>query len=286
MALTPVTYIPTGGDFTPAVANGPHDDLKARDEEIYALVSATSGDPGIYTGYHSKVIIDCNEDETLSILENSEVSSDDGNKILIASTDLTVDITLSGVGGLDTGAEAVDTWYYIWMIGGISSSAGLLSLSSTAPTMPSGYTYKRLIGAVKNGGDGHFERFLQQGNSVVYYDDDLAIISTSNPATTLTTVSGSDYLPDGLNIRQALIKIYMEVSWAATDGSRCWTRGGIVNENLRSNVISDQDPSVSEYWQPVDVLEEFDYRVEDIGWLGNWEGYAFTIIVQGYKFPL
>lgn len=52
----------------------------------------------------------------------------------------------SGANGLDTGTSAASTWYSIWVISNGTTTAGLLSLSSTAPTMPSGYTFKARIG--------------------------------------------------------------------------------------------------------------------------------------------
>ena len=59
----------------------------------------------------------------------------------------------SGQGGLDTGAIA-DTDYYIWLIQ--RSDTGvvdvLFSTSNTAPTMPTNYNYKRLIGWIKRSG--------------------------------------------------------------------------------------------------------------------------------------
>lgn len=73
------------------------------------------------------------------------------------SINVTVDITVAGANGLDTGSEAASTWYYIWVIGKTDGTvAGLLSISSTAPTMPSGYTLKRLIGAIRNDGSSNF----------------------------------------------------------------------------------------------------------------------------------
>lgn len=54
-------------------------------------------------------------------------------------------------GGLDTGTAASNTWYYIWAIRKDSDATVdyLISTSSSSPTMPSGYTYKRLISARK-----------------------------------------------------------------------------------------------------------------------------------------
>ncbi|MBF0350884.1 MAG: LamG domain-containing protein [SAR324 cluster bacterium] len=84
---------------------------------------------------------------------------------VLSAVNLTADITVSGVNGLDTGAEAVNSWYYIWVIWNGTTTASLLSISSTAPTMPSGYLFKRLVGAVRNT-SSNFIRFHQIGNHV------------------------------------------------------------------------------------------------------------------------
>ena len=76
--------------------------------------------------------------------------------------DLTIDIATSGANGLDTGTEA-NVWYYIWVICDGTTVAGLLSASGTAPTMPTGYTYKALAGYVKNT-SGNFLNFTQIGD--------------------------------------------------------------------------------------------------------------------------
>ena len=66
------------------------------------------------------------------------------------SVNLTVDITASGANGLDTGSEAASTNYYLWVIYNGTTVAGLISASKTAPTMPSGYTFKALTGEFFN----------------------------------------------------------------------------------------------------------------------------------------
>ena len=67
------------------------------------------------------------------------------------SASFTIDISSNGaVNKLDTGTKAISTWYYIWAISNGSTTGGLFSTSSTAPTMPTGYGYKKLIGAVYN----------------------------------------------------------------------------------------------------------------------------------------
>ena len=60
---------------------------------------------------------------------------------------VTVDTATVGANGIDTGALAASTWYYLWAIDNGTAAAGLLSLSATAPTMPSGYTSKVYLAA-------------------------------------------------------------------------------------------------------------------------------------------
>lgn len=86
-------------------------------------------------------------DATAVILENSA-----GIPIKLPSINLTADITTSGANGLDTGTEAISTWYHIWIIynPGTTTVAALLSLSASAPTLPSGYEFSGYVGAIYN----------------------------------------------------------------------------------------------------------------------------------------
>lgn len=66
--------------------------------------------------------------------------------VLSVATDTNISILTTGVNGLDTGAVATDSVYYLWIIRNPTTEqvGGLLSLSATAPTMPSGFTQKQL----------------------------------------------------------------------------------------------------------------------------------------------
>src|SRR3972149_5756360 len=51
-------------------------------------------------------------------------------------------ITTSGAGGLDTGAEATSTLYYVFTIAKLDGTTNtLISLSQASPIMPTGYIY-------------------------------------------------------------------------------------------------------------------------------------------------
>lgn len=75
-----------------------------------------------------------------------------GNYLTARSVSISaLNISGSGANGLDTGSPAVSTWYSAWVISNGSTISGLLSLSTTAPTMPSGFTYKARVGWVRSG---------------------------------------------------------------------------------------------------------------------------------------
>ena len=139
--------------------------------------TAVTGDNSdVVAGFLQKLAIECNSASQVVIKSGSKVGMDDGSEVVTVSSNITVDITSNGVNGLDTGSEASDTWYYIWLIYNGSTAAGLLSTSSISPTMPSGYTKKRLVGAVRNDGSGNFHAFLQYEKDVKYqYDNGYSI---------------------------------------------------------------------------------------------------------------
>jgi len=90
--------------------------------------------------------------------------TDSTNTVYIDHTaSVDVVITDAGINGLDAGSEATSTWYAVYVVSGTSGVGGLLSTSETAPTMPSGFTYKRRVGWVYNHSDDDLQNFIQTG---------------------------------------------------------------------------------------------------------------------------
>ena len=94
----------------------------------------------------------------------------DGSPRLVAGVNLTLNTAGAGVNGLDTGTIAASTWYAVWVINNGTTTASLLSLSPTAPTMPGGYTHKARVGWIRT--DGTVNKypiaFVQRGKRVQY----------------------------------------------------------------------------------------------------------------------
>lgn len=74
------------------------------------------------------------------------------NYVTLRALSLTISSAGAGASGLDTGTLAATTWYSVWAIWNGTTAAGLLSLSATAPTMPSGYTHKARVGWIRTDG--------------------------------------------------------------------------------------------------------------------------------------
>ena len=89
----------------------------------------------------SKIDISC---DSIAIPDTSNVIYN------AADVSVTVDCGTTGANGLDTGSLTNDTLYFFYLIANrtTSTTAGLASTSATSPTMPSGYTHKKLVGAV------------------------------------------------------------------------------------------------------------------------------------------
>lgn len=139
---------------------------------------------------------------TVSIEAGKCRDSANGFNIINTAT-RTADITTSGLNGLDTGTEAVSTWYALFIIDdstGSNTEGALLSLSSTAPTLPGGYDVFKRVGWVRNNASGDFIKFIQTRTNdfrKVFYDEEitnLTVLSLGS-ATIYTGVSLAAFVP-------------------------------------------------------------------------------------------
>jgi hypothetical protein len=125
---------------------------------------------------------------SLAILGNST-----GGNVRHSAISLTLNATTTGANGLDTGALANSTWYYVFLISNGTTVASLLSTSSTAPTLPGGYTFSQIIGAWRTDGSAAFLRLWQKGDTTTYRVT--ASTNTPNLPILITGVSGNTGTP-------------------------------------------------------------------------------------------
>lgn len=106
----------------------------------------------------------------------------------------------SGLGSLDTGAIAANTWYHVHLIRKDSDGSinVLLSLSPTAPTMPLGYTARRRLGSIKTNGSSQLTQWTQLGDeflwSAAVVDFDVVNPGTAAALRTISVPTGIQVL--------------------------------------------------------------------------------------------
>lgn len=157
------------------------------------------------TGFLTGLDVSRNVANPLSQVDISAGScrSDDDTTNIYATGPVTVNLAASGLNGLDVGAEAVSTWYHVWLVANPTTGAygGLFSLSPTAPTLPVSYTVKRYLGVVYNNAAGDFWlwKVITKGRTreYLYSDENEANIRliTAGPATVWTDLDASNFIP-------------------------------------------------------------------------------------------
>jgi len=179
---------------------------------------------------------------------------------------LTVDITSSGAGGLDTGSVAANTWYAVFVIAdssGLKQQKGLFSLSETSPTMPAGYDLCRRIGWINTDGSSNIRRYYCQGEDTqrrYVYDAEVAALNvlSSGNATSWTQLDLSTYVPPSAEVVQLLA----EVSGNSTNEfGMCRPNGSSVTYSafaLRTGPLK----AAREIWYMPAPGQKIDYKVK------------------------
>jgi hypothetical protein len=117
-------------------------------------------------------------DQTTAINPSSQtVSRTSANYTL----NITTGTATAAANGMDGEAPGTSAWIYIWIIDNGAQGASLGSLSATAPTMPSGYTYKCRLGTMAVDGSGNFYRTLQTGATTEWVNAGVTNNATMRP---------------------------------------------------------------------------------------------------------
>jgi len=139
--------------------------------------------------------------------------STNANYITLAGN-IVINLANSGAAGLDTGSEASDTWYYVYLIGdstGVATPSALVSATNEAAsgtiTLPSGYDIKRQYPlAIRNDGSSNIIPFFCPELGVVTYQvqcthntgsiqNGTTQVLSAGTATTPTSIDCSAFIP-------------------------------------------------------------------------------------------
>ncbi len=82
--------------------------------------------------------------------------------------------------GLDTGTKQANTWYYMYVIQNPTTSGTdfLFTATYDNPTMPTGYTKKRYLGALNTDGSGNIRQGRWPGKGVFEHNDPIVSYNT------------------------------------------------------------------------------------------------------------
>lgn len=189
---------------------------------------------------------------------------------------ITVDITQSGVNGLDTGSETISAWYYVWLIRNPATGnvAGLLSTSHADPTLPNGYTQKRRIGSIRNDLNGNFLDFFQSADGASkiyrYRDAQVSGVLSGGNATSFTDVDLSAFVPP--TSRYVFLNLDT-VNSAAVGITELRENGTTGNYSVKSAVYERGSMSC---FISTDTNQIIEYKVNDAA-------ASASIEVEGYK---
>jgi hypothetical protein len=136
---------------------------------------------------------------------------------LLSSVSISITCSNSGVNGLDTGSLEASTWYSVWVIYNGSTVAGLISKSTTSPTLPSGYTYSKRVGMILTDASANKYPFstIQRGSKAAYVvkaDSNMTALPrpiyglSGSPSTpTWTEVALASYVPTDVAARVTIL---------------------------------------------------------------------------------
>lgn len=243
-------------------------DDAANDKTIVTIPGGGSGGGGVGGGVAWKTRNLIVENDSTAPASKVKITADEITieDVILSGVNVTADITASGANGLDTGTEAASTWYAIWLIYNPTTStvASLLSTSFISPTMPTGYTKKRRVGAVYNKANSNFRTFTQLGERTTYVDGGLGdtenetIILNGGNSVTFVTLNAGPFVPPS---SRALIAF---VVMDPNDGIRVRPTGttgnGYTIANRATNLILAWIKS-GEVLILLNSSRQFDYRV-------------------------
>lgn len=174
--------------------------LRSDGTSWHAIVEPVSTTTPVPRGYYSGLELSIDAIDTDHDIEIAAgVARDDGNDAnMDVSAAFTKRIDAAWAvgdtnGGMDTGAVAADSLYYVWLIRRSDTGVvdALFSLSASAPTMPSNYDQKRRIGFVRTDGSSNLIPFTFSKDGVYVWEH-------APPTTSGSSITVFDNIPSGV----------------------------------------------------------------------------------------
>lgn len=220
-------------------------------------------------------------DATLTI--EAGACRDENNKIdIVVASQLTCDMGSVGANGIDAGAAANSTVYYVYVIGDetkYNDPASLIS-SSSSPVMPAGYNIKRLVGYMVTDGSADLLAGYWYGDRnerVWKYDAPIITAVSAGASATYAAVALTNFVPPIENLPVMIAYRYTNNAasdvFAMTPGNGTGDAVRVVGQ-VAGVVMEDNVEVMSKVTSSV---PEIDYKVSDG---------AVAIYVAGYRLSL
>lgn len=112
-----------------------------------------------------------NTDTTTSLtvaVDEAVIGDGSGRNVRMTGQSFTLDITAQGANGLDYAPPATaDTWHHLWLISSGATHACILSKTDPPElTLPAGYGFRALVGAIRTKGDSLLPDIYQIQNRI------------------------------------------------------------------------------------------------------------------------
>jgi hypothetical protein len=192
----------------------------------------------------------------------------------------------TGANALDTGSLGASSWYHVFAIGdstGVNATACLLSLSDTAPTLPSGYDVFRRVGSCRTDGSSDLVNFKQDGagqdRKIFYFNVALANLQVLNGGTSATyaDVDCSAVIPPTSQIGNFLLSTDFPGGSVGIDASVRAKGETNVTDGLyeQSGIGVNAWHAEDNFECPTDPSQVVQYKVSNTG--------SASLFVTGYK---
>ena len=146
------------------------------------------------------------------------LSDGSGSRMKKSNVSVTPNLAVSGINGLDTGAEAPSTWYYLWVVAKADGTTGAIwSLSPTTPTLPATYTFYAMVSAGYNDAGSNLVAMYQRGMRLFYKDRQNVLTDGAATATTAVTITA--VVPPAASMYHGAIRYF----GATSDGAGALT---------------------------------------------------------------
>lgn len=188
----------TGHKHTGGTDDGPQIPTNGiADGAITAAKISPTYFPFPIVGSFKNLVVRVTSGATITVsADNLVVALSGSSSYQLSSVSCSLATGSNGANGLDTGSLANNTWYSVYVIYNptTSTTASLLSLSSSSPTLPSGYTHFARTGWVRSNSSAALVPTLQLGRTAQYINGNSPVM-VSGAAALNTTINISSSVP-------------------------------------------------------------------------------------------